>query len=413
MSVYVNLVGMQKRKYYKNIWADFNKDKEMVFISGARQTGKTTLAKDIASEEPVSRYFNYDVPENKAKILAKPSFFEEIDRKKNDKPLIILDEIHKYKEWKNYLKGVYDGYAGDFRFLVTGSGRLDLSRKRGDALAGRYLHFHLFPFTVGEISSSTVGLVDPEILVEVPEQNKLARELWETMYQVSGFPEPFLKGTKLKYRRWANTYHSQVIRDDIRNEFAVRQIDTMEAFYSLITNCVGSPFSTSNQANILKISHNTVSSWITVFEQFFLVFKLRPYSRRISRSLVKEPKIYFYDYCRIQDEALRFENMVAVELNRAVTLWTDFGFGEIQLWFLRNKEKQEVDFLVTENARPLFMIEAKFADVAVSPNLIKFQNALNVPAIQLVHQQNVARKIKNGKNVIIVASAADWFAGLN
>jgi predicted AAA+ superfamily ATPase len=404
---------MKRRKYYKNIWADFNKEKEMIFISGARQTGKTTLAKEIASEERVSHYFNYDVPENKTKILVQPSFFEEIDRKKSDRPLIILDEIHKYKEWKNYLKGVYDGYADEFRFLVTGSGRLDLSRKRGDALAGRYLHFHLFPFTVGEISSSTIRQVASEILLDVPEQNNVARELWEIMFQVSGFPEPFLKGTKLKYRRWAHSYHSQVIRDDIRNEFAVRQIDTMEALYSLINSCIGNPFSASNQAKILKISHNTVSSWITVFEHFFLVFKLRPYSKRISRSLVKEPKIYFYDYCRIQDEALRFENMVAVELRRAVTLWTDFGFGEYQLWYLRNKEKQEVDFLVTENAQPLFIVEAKFSDVTVSPNLIKFQNALRVPAIQLVHQQNVARKIKNEKNVMIVASAADWLAGLN
>jgi hypothetical protein len=105
--------------------------------------------------------------------------------------------------------------------------------------------------------------------------------------------------------------------------------------------------------------------------------------------------------------------MVAVELKRAVTLWTDFGLGEYQLWYLRNKERQEVDFLVTENAQPLFMVEAKYSDVAVSPNLIKFQNALGVPAIQLVHQQNVARKIKNEKNVIIIASAADWLAGLN
>jgi hypothetical protein len=404
---------MKKREYYKNIWVDFNKEKKMIFISGARQAGKTTMAKDIASEESVSQYFNYDVLENKTKILTRPAFFEEIDRRKGDSPLIILDEIHKYKEWKNYLKGVYDGYADEFRFLVTGSGRLNLSRKRGDALAGRYLHFHLFPFTVGEISSATIQQVAPEILLEVPEQNNVARELWETMFQVSGFPEPFLRGTKLKYRRWARSYHSQVIRDDIRNEFAVRQIDTMEALYSLIANCVGSPFSTSNQAAILKISHNTVSSWITVFEQFFLLFKIRPYNRRISRSLVKEPKIYFYDYGRIQDEALRFENMVALELNRAVTLWTDFGFGEFQLWYLRNKEKQEVDFLVTENTQPLFMVEAKFSDVAVSSNLIKFQKALRVPAIQLVHQQNVARKIKNETNVIIVASAADWLAGLN
>ena len=413
LSVCVNLVSMKKRLYYKNIWAEFVEEKEMTFISGARQAGKTTLAKDIASKEPVSYYFNYDLPDNKAKILAQPSFFEELDRKKNDRPLIIFDEIHKYKDWKNYLKGVYDGFADEFRFLVTGSGRLNLSRKKGDALAGRYLHFHLFPFTLGEISSSEVCRVTLEVLKEVPEQNNEARELWQTLFQVSGFPEPFLKGTELKYRRWANSYHSQVIRDDIRNEFAVRQIDTMEALYALITKCVGNPFSVSNQANTLSVSHNTVSSWITVFEQFFLVFRLRPYSKKISRALVKETKIYFYDYCRIKDEALRFENMVAVELNRAVTLWTDFGFGEYQLWYLRNKEKQEVDFLVTENEEPLFMVEAKFSDAAVSPNLIKFQNALKVPAIQLVHQQNVSQKIKNDENIIIVCGAADWLAGLH
>ena len=403
---------MKRRDYYRSIWADFNKDKEMVFISGARQAGKTTLAKDIASEESTSLYFNYDIPINKSKILNHPTFFEEVDRGKSDQPLIILDEIHKFKEWKNYLKGIYDGYAGEFRFLVTGSGRLDLSRKRGDALSGRYYHFHLFPFTIGEIFASSPHQLDRERLLEIPEQNAIAQEAWDTMAQVSGFPEPFLKGTKLKYRRWTQSYHSQVIRDDIRDEFAVKQIDAMEALYVLIGGCVGSPFSASNHARTLTISHKTVSSWITVFERFFLVFKLRPYSKRISRSLVKEPKVYFYDYCRVQDEALRYENMVAVELRRAVTLWSDFGFGEYELWYLRNKEKEEIDFLITENGNSMFMVEAKFSGPTISPNLIKFQNALQIPAIQLVNQTNVARKIKNGANFILVASAADWLVGL-
>lgn len=404
---------MKRRNYYRNIWSDFNKDKEMVFISGARQTGKTTLAKGIASEEPVSLYFNYDIPANKSLILNQPTFFEEVDRKKSDQPLIILDEIHKHKEWKNYLKGISDGYAGEFRFLVTGSGRLDLSSKRGDALSGRYYHFHLFPFTVGEMMAPSPQQLEPEKFLEIPDQNSMAQEAWETMAQVSGFPEPFLKGTKLKYRRWKHSYHSQVIRDDIRDEFAVRQIDTMEALYVLLDDCVGSPFSASNQARTLRISHKTVSSWITVFERFFLVFKLRPYSKKISRSLVKEPKLYFYDYCRIENEALRFENMVAVELKRAVTLWTDFGLGEYELWYLRNKEKEEIDFLITANGRPTFMVEAKFSDPTVSPNLIKFQNALKIPAIQLVNQPKVGRIIRNDNNHILVASAADWLAGLN
>jgi len=203
-----------------------------------------------------------------------------------------------------------------------------------------------------------------------------------------------------------------VIRDDIRDEFAVRQIDTMEALYVLLDNCVGSPFSASNYARTLTVSHKAVSAWVTVFERFFLVFKIRPYSKKISRSLVKEPKLYFYDYCRVRDEALRFENMVAVELNRAVTLWSDFGFGEYKLWYLRNKEKEEIDFLITENGDPKFMVEAKFSDPTVSPDLIKFQNALQIPAIQMVNSPNVSRKIKNGTNDIIVATAADWLANL-
>lgn len=404
---------MTKRGYYKRIWADFDKEKHLVLVSGPRQAGKTTLAKDIASREPSSLYFNYDIPANKVKILQNPTFFEEVDREKGTLPLIILDEIHKYRDWKNYLKGIYDGYSDEFRFLATGSGRLELSRKKGDSLAGRYLHFHLYPFTVGELPASSTGIDDKDVLLEIPEQNRKAQEAWETMFHVSGFPEPFLKGTKMKYRRWAKSYHSQVIRDDIRDEYAVRQVDTMEALYFLLSECIGNPFSSSNHARILKISHKTVSSWISVFERFFLIFRLRPYSRRISRSLVKEPKIYFYDYCRIEDHALRFENMVAVELSRAVTLWTDFGLGEYDLWYLRNKEKEEVDFLVTERGKPQFMVEAKLSDTTISPNLMKFQNALGVPAIQLVNTPNVARKIRNASNTIIVASAPNWLACLN
>jgi len=404
---------MKKRDYFRKIWADFNEEKNLILVSGPRQAGKTTFAKEIASKEPVSLYFNYDIPANKARILTNPTFFEEVDRKKGDLPLIILDEIHKYVDWKNYLKGIYDGYTDEFRFLVTGSGRLTLSRKKGDALAGRYLHFHLYPFTIGEIFASSVGMENISNLTDIPEQSPIAQEAWETMFHVSGFPEPFLKGTKLKYRRWTKSYHSQVIRDDIRDEFAVRQVDTMEVLYFLLSECVGNPFSSSNHARTLKISHKTVSAWITVFERFFLVFKVRPYSKRISRSLVKEPKIYFYDYCRVRDEAMRFENMVAVELNRAVTLWNDFGLGEYELWYLRNKEKEEVDFLVTENATPLFMIEAKLSETTISPHLVKFQNILRIPAIQLVNKKNVARKIRKGSAEILVASASDWLCCLN
>jgi predicted AAA+ superfamily ATPase len=233
------------------------------------------------------------------------------------------------------------------------------------------------------------------------------------MYHVSGFPEPFANGTKVKYRRWAKTYHNQIIRDDIRNEFAVRDIDKMETLYQMLSNHIGSPFSAMKFARALKVSHNTISSWISVFERFFLLLRIRPYSNRIKRSLLRDPKLYFYDYCRISDDAFRFENMVAVELSRATTLWNDIGFGEYELWYLRNKEKEEVDFLVTDNSKPLFMVEAESSKTEITPALLKFQNALNIPAIQLVNKPDIARKITNGANEILVVSAAAWLSGLN
>jgi len=407
------MVAMKTRKYYKNIWQDFDKEKHMIFVSGPRQSGKTTFAKDIASQEAVSHYFNYDIPSNKALLLEKPTFFEEVDRKKDHSPLIILDEIHKYRDWKNYLKGIYDGYSDTFRFLVTGSGRLDLSRKKGDSLAGRYLHFHLFPFTIGEMFSTGIGNKNNQFVSDVPDIKKDAQDAWEVMFNVGSFPEPFTSGTKQKYRRWAKTYHSQVIRDDLREDFAARHIDTMEALYSLLPQFVGNPFSASNHARLLKVSHKTISSWIDAFEQVFLVFRLRPYSKRISRSLLKEPKIYFFDSCIINEESFRFENMIAVELYRAVNLWTDFGLGNYKLWYLRNKEKEEVDFLITNNNKPFFAVEAKISDTSVSAHLKKFQDMLNIPVIQLVNKPGASKKIKNGLNDILVVSAANWLSYLN
>ena len=406
------MVNAMQRHYYKNIWADFDRDKHLVLLSGARQVGKTTLAKQIASEQTASVYFNYDIPADRARLLDNPAFFEEIDRGKGDLPLVILDEIHKYSDWKNYLKGIYDGYSDEFRFLVSGSGRLDLSHRKGDSLAGRYFQFHLFPFTLGEMFATAPGPQEPRVLSKIPADNRPAQEAWETMFQVSGFPEPFLAGSKRTYRRWAATYHSQVVRDDIRDEFSVRRIDRMEALYFMLAERVGSPFSAAGVARTLKVSHSTISSWISVFERFFLIFQLRPYSRRIARSLVREPKIYFFDYGRVTDDALRFENMVAVELARAVTLWSDFGLGDYRLWYLRNKEKQEVDFLVTESGKPQFMVETKLSDPTVSPYLRRFQNVLGIPAIQLVKRPDIGRSISNKSNRILVASAADWLSGL-
>jgi predicted AAA+ superfamily ATPase len=193
----------------------------------------------------------------------------------------------------------------------------------------------------------------------------------------------------------------------------VKKIDAMETLYELLAPRVGSLLSAASLASQLKTSHNTIASWLNVFERFRLVFRVRPYSRNISRSITREPKLYFFDACRVPDEGGRFENMVALELKRAATLWTDFGLGEFDLRFVRNKEKQEVDFLVTRDGAPHFLVETKLGDVSAGSILRKFQSDLGVPAIQLVNRPGISRVIRNGSHRILVVTAANWLAELD
>jgi len=397
-----------------SIWSKFDKEKPMVFISGPRQSGKTTFSKYIASKEKSYLYFNYDIRKNKALLVTNPVFFEKVDIFPGHKPLIILDEIHKYADWKDYLKGIYDEFSDTYRFLITGSGRLDLFSYKGDSLAGRYLQFHLFPFTIGELSSKKTG---PKFslshLVKIPDKSIESERYLDSFMKVGGFPEPFLKGSRQSYRRWANSYHSQIIREDIRDALAVKNIDTMETLYAMLDYRIGSLFSASGISQQLKISHSTVLSWMKIFEKFYLIFKLKPFSRNISRTLLREPKYYFYDFANIQEEGLKFENLIAVELKRAVTLWKDYGLGNFNLSFIRNKEKEEVDFIISKDESPVLLIEAKLTKSDVSKNLVKFQNILNIPAIQLVRTPGICRKYKNNKNSILIISAGHWLSNLN
>jgi uncharacterized protein len=408
------MVTMRARGYYEAVWRDFDAQKRLVLVSGPRQAGKTTLAKAVAGKEPASVYLNYDIPRDKRRLLDNPAFFEELDHEKGVVPLVILDEIHKYRDWKNYLKGAYDGYGDRFRFLVTGSGRLDLYQRKGDSLAGRYWQFHLFPFTLGELC----GLrPDPEAFVarmlDLPHgPGRDVDDLWEALSRCSGFPEPFVSGQARTYRRWAASYHRQVLREDVRDAFAVKDIDTMETLYGLLPERVGSGFSASSCADILKVSHGTIAAWIEVFKRFALIFSLRPYHRKIGRSLVKEPKLYFYDFARVEDPGARFENMVALELQRAAVLWTDYGAGDFDLWYLRTKDRKEVDFLLTRDQKPLLMVEAKLSDTDASPTLAYFQALLGVPAVQLVNRPGIGRIITAGVRPTLVVTASRWLATL-
>lgn len=405
---------MVDRALYVRIWQELASEKSMVLLSGPRQAGKTTLSQIIARSFTNNLYFNWDIAEHRTLFFENPAFFERVERKDKSIPLIIFDEIHKFRDWKNYLKGVYDRYHDDYKFLVSGSGRLDIYQKGGDSLAGRYYLMHLFPFTIAELGKkgrSIRAFLNKPLEIST-ERSTGIKEKWNMLTALSGFPEPYLSGKTTTYRRWSNTYSHQLIREDIRDMVDIKSVTDMETLYLLLPSRVGSPLSMPSLANDLRVSYNSISNWLSVLERFFLTFSIPTWTGKISRAIQKERKVYLWDFPRIKDPAMRFENMVAAELFRAVTLWNDAGYGDCSLHFIKNKEKMEVDFLIADNREPFLLIETKLTETQPSKPLLTFQRALNVPAVQLVNEGGGYRLISNEKNKILIAPAHLWLSQL-
>jgi uncharacterized protein len=365
-------------------------------------------------KNPNSLYFNWDISKHRLRFLENSTFFEEVQRKDLSRPLIILDEIHKYKDWKNYLKRVYDQFHEQYQFLVSGSGRLDIFKKGGDSLAGRYYLFHLWPFTLAELGKGNVDFTvfqKRPLAVTMDRADEL-KKIWTNLFTFSGFPEPFLAGRTSTYRRWSNAYAQQLIREDIRDLTDIKSIKEMEILYLLLPSKVGNPLSVTSLAEDIHVSYYSIQNWLSVFERFFLSFSLSPWTGKIARAIQKERKVYLWDSPRIKDPALRFENMVALELWRAVTAWNDLGWGDFSLHFLKNKDRQEVDFLMARDHEPFLLIEAKFADQQPSKSLQNFQKALAIPVVQLSNGGEFFRIFSNGSQSILLAPAFLWLSRL-
>jgi len=394
---------------YTKIWQALSKFKQMIFIAGPRQAGKTTFAKMIAGTYTNWLYFNWDIIDEKRKLLENPLFYENMNRQDNSKPLVIFDELHKYPQWKNYLKSVFDRDHDEYKFLVSGSGRLNLYQKRGDSLAGRYLLFHLWPFTLAELSNLNLPFETFfNDLTRIPDTAPHCRAIWNDLKQYSGFPDPYLAKDKKFYNIWSHTYQKQLIREDIRNLTAVRSIENIEILFSLLPSRIGSPLSMANLSRDIQVAFDSIKNWLELFENFFLIFMIAPWSEKISRAITKEKKVYLFDYAGIKSDGIKFENMVAFELFRAVSNWNNLGYGNFRLNFIRNREKEEVDFIISDNRKPLILIETKLSDDTSAGALLKFQDRLDIPAVQLVDKPGICKRISNKNNKILIISADRW-----
>jgi len=323
-----------KRSIEDTVRADL--DEKMVLLSGPRQVGKTTLAGALYPDD--SEYFNMDSAEHRL-LIQKRAW-------RRDCSLVVFDELHKIRKWKSWIKGVYDTEGVRPRLLVTGSSRLDVYRKGGDSLAGRFYSYRLHPFSVSEVKES------------IP-----ADEALEHIMRLGGFPEPFLKGSETAAKRWRRSHIDRILREDLLDIASVRNVRNLETLVELLRNSVGSTISYESLSRDLQVSPHTVKQWIGMLESLYIIFVVTPWHRNIARGLIKKPKIYFYDTGFVKEaDGARFENTVACALLKRLHFLEDSEGEKCFLHFVRDKEKREVDFLTVRDGRAEWLIETKLAE---------------------------------------------------
>jgi predicted AAA+ superfamily ATPase len=340
---------------------------KMVFLSGPRQVGKTTLAKTLLRKEE-DQYYNWDRRDDRRKILSA--------RWPASPAIIVLDELHKYRRWKSWIKGEYDTHGSRIKFLITGSARLDIYRRGGDSLQGRYHAHRLHGFSVGELLNST-QLLTPGKNIEFPDHPD--SNLVSSLLHFGPFPEPFLKQNERSLRRWRRERLDRFFREDVRELENIRDLSSMELLAELLESRVGGLLSVQSLREDLEVSHRAVSHWLEILERLYYCFKVPPYTHKAVRFLKKISKVYLWDWSAVPEEGNRLENLVAGHLLKLKHFLEDQEGYRIGLHYLRDAYKREVDFLITNDNKPWFAVECKKKDKAVNPALKYFGERLKIP----------------------------------
>lgn len=354
----------------KRIYSDFIRkdlERKMVFIGGPRQVGKTTLATSFIKgyQDNHPAYLNWD-NELSRKIILKNDW-------PKDQPLIVLDEIHKRKGWQTLVKGIWDVWKNTQKFLITGSARLDVFRKGGDSLMGRYHYYRLHPFSLPEFGNT--------------------RKNMEILFQYGGFPEPLLLQDETELRRWHLQRVSKLVRIDLRDLEKVNDLDKVEMLAEELPNRVGSQLSYKSLSEDLEVSDKTVKKWIQILDSLYYCYLIAPYGNIRIKAIKKTPKLYLWDWSQVADPGCRFENMVASHLLKLCDYWQDVLGYKTELRYIRDETGRECDFVVMKDRKPVFAVECKLNETDVSPSVLHFKNKLNIPKWYQVHMGHRSRKI--------------------
>lgn len=335
--------------------------KKMIFIGGPRQVGKTTLALHFlgGTGEADPAYINWDDRSVRRDLL--------LGKLPSTKKILIFDEIHKFPRWKGLMKGFYDKHKSKQSFIVTGSARLNVFKKGGDSLLGRYHYYRLHPFSLNEL----------DLLAE--------QRTFQDLFQFGGFPEPLLLADPKEHARWLKERLERVMEEDLRELHRVREIDLISHLAEHLVECVGSPLSIQSLRELIGVAHATIESWICMLENLYLVFRIPPFGSSKIRAVKKEQKLYFFDWSTLPDEGLRFENLMASQLLKYCHFFEDTEGKKMELRFLRDTDQREIDFVVLENGRPKFAVECKSSARHPSPACRYFRERTSIPQFYQVH----------------------------
>ena len=352
---------------------------QMLFLAGPRQVGKTTIAMMAEKYAEQFNYLSWDIDSDREQILQGNKALGEAlgyQQANANRRILVLDEIHKFTNWKNYLKGFYDLYKDQATIIVTGSAKLNLYQKQADSLMGRYFLYRIHPISVGECLHPS-PLSEDQLFYPPKEINS---KHFEDLCQYGGFPQPFIKANNSFYNRWKLMRSKQLFNEDIRELSNIHEITQLELLATLLKGQIGQLSNLSKLANKINIAETTVKRWIATLENFYYCFQIKPWSKNINRSLLKQPKIYLWDWSLLSDKGARNENIIASHLLKSIQYWNDTGRGEFDLFFIRDKDKNEVDFLVTKEQQPWILVEVKSTDnKSISSSLHKFQQQLKAP----------------------------------
>lgn len=368
----------ERTRFYLSMLQDhFERNRQMALVSGPRQVGKTTACRSLGGS-----YLNWDNLDDRRVLVKGPAALAErleLDRLRAEPCVVVLDELHKSAQWKALLKGFFDTYGERARVVVTGSSRLDVFRRGGDSLMGRYLLYRMHPWSVAEC-----------VRVEVPHQEirppvPIPPEDWEALLLHGGFPEPFLRRDLRFTRRWRSLRMEQLAKEDLREITRVQELGTLETLMHILAERSSHQLIYANLAGELGVAVDTIRRWVDLLGRLHYGFLVRPWFKNVTKALRKEPKWFLRDWSGIADEGARAETLVACHLLKAVEGWTDLGFGDFELRYLRDKQKREVDFLVVKDQKPWFLVEVKTSETRLSPSLAHFQAQTEAPhAFQVV-----------------------------